>query len=355
MKKTVNRIVLIIFLFLSNQVIGIEYETIETSGDTILNNCRNHTICKFELNQGICKTIICNTEKDTLNLIISESGNEKYAKRNYFNLILPIITLFLGFILNRGFDYILERKRIKKDGERWFAEIRCLTSPISNQRKSIEKFLNALKIETFESPDLEIFQSLDCEIFKSLDKSALLKYLNRMEKDYSKSVDISNKIHGFISSLTFYYSNIKDRYEKYINNSLELFEKFNENFEHLIYCVAQYERKIEKETGQDPTNDETFNQISILFETHVYPHKDDGEIELFSLHKNLLTPLVDITTKNRLNDDLLELTHSLSKCNNTLKSIKAEKKYLIINLTNINESLLSLSSGLEIILKFNKY
>jgi len=353
--KIVFKFSSIMFLFLSIQVFGMDTKTLKTTENKIFDNFENDTVFNLETDKELIKKCILYTENDTLKLRISERIEKKSDRKNNFTLILPFLTLLLGFVLNRGFDYLLEREKIKKEGERWFAEIRCLTKPLKNQRESIENFLKVLNIEKFETPNLEIHQSLDCEIFKSLDKSVLLKYLNRMEKNFSKSVDISNKIHGFISSLTFYYTDIKKRYENYLNNSLELFEKFNETFQHLIYCVAQYGRKIEKETGQDPKKNKTFNQISNLFEKHVHPHAEDGDIELFSLHSNLLVPLVEITTENRLNDDLLELTHSLSECNNTFKSIKAEKKYLKINYTNINESLLSLETELENILELNKY
>ena len=59
---------------------------------------------------------------------------QKSNKRKYINLIFPILTLFLGFFLNRGYDYFTEKRKIKKGGERWIAELLGLEEPILSRR-----------------------------------------------------------------------------------------------------------------------------------------------------------------------------------------------------------------------------
>jgi len=272
---------------------------------------------------------------DTLTVKVADKVELKSGERDYINLLFPILTLILGFFLNRGYDYFSNKKKIKKDGQRWITELRCLEQPLQDQKLSIEEFLKEQAIDKLDTPELIIHDILDCEIFKSLDKTNLLKYLEAKNKDFNKAIELSNGVHGFISSLQYISKTIKSRFNENIENTSKHFDLFNEYLQQLMQSFAQYGVKIEQATGKDPIQDATYKQIWDLFEKFIMPHLNDGNIEIFSLQKDFIIPLGEIISINRLNDDLREMAVISSNCNMEIKAIRMEKRYLTENYTKI--------------------
>lgn len=272
---------------------------------------------------------------DTLTIKVADKVELKSGIRDYINLLFPILTLILGFILNRGYDYFSQKNRIKKDGQRWITELRCLDQPLKEQKQSIKKFLKEQAIDKFDTPELIIHDILDCEIFKSLDKTNLLKYLDAKNKDFDKAVELSNSIHGFISSLQYISKTIKSRFNENIENSSKHIDLFNVYLQQLMLNFAQFGVKIEQETGIDPIHDPIYKQIWDLFEKFIIPHSNDGNIEIFSFQKNFIIPLGNLISQNRLNNDLREMSVISSNCNMEIKAIRMEKRYLTENYTKI--------------------
>ena len=118
--KIVFKFSSIMFLLLSIQVFGMDTKTLKTTENKIFDNFENDTVFNLETDKDLIKKCILYTENDTLKLRISERIEKKSDRKNNFTLILPFLTLLLGFVLNRGFDYLLERKKIKKEGEEIF-------------------------------------------------------------------------------------------------------------------------------------------------------------------------------------------------------------------------------------------
>lgn len=297
------------------------------------------------------KDIISKQKLDTLTIKVADKVELKSGNRDYINLLFPILTLILGFFLNRGYDYFSQKKKIKKDGQRWITELRCLEQPLQDQKQSIEDFLKEQAIDKFDTPELIIHDILDCEIFKSLDKTNLLKYLDAKNKDFDKAVELSNSVHGFISSLQYISKTIKSRFNENIENSSKHFDLFNEYLQQLMQNFAQYGVKIEQTTGKDPIQDLTYKQIWDLVEKFILPHSEDGNIEVFSFQNNFIVPLGDLISKNRLNDDLREMSVISSNCNLEIKALRMEKRYLLENYTKIISHLDKSKQNLDKLIK----
>ena len=280
-----------------------------------------------------------------------ETGGDKSKDKEYITIILPILTLLIGFFLNRGYDSFSKRKTIEKEGNRWIGELRCLDNPLENQISSIEEFLKSHNEDKFKTPELKIEDLLNCEIFKSLDKSNFLKYLQTKNKDFSKAVLLSNRTHGSISALTFVYTNLIKHFNNYVDETSKHVGIFNEHLSSLMKSFAEYSVVIEKRTGKSPQNDTIYNQIWDLFSKHVFPHLEDGEIELFNFQKQFISPLAEIVSTNRLNDDLKDIAEYSSKCNREIKAIKMEKRYLKENFTNTIEFLKKSKEKLDELIK----
>jgi len=286
------------------------------------------TATSFTLESDNKPINIRQTTKDTLNVEVTNSELINTNKDRVINVIFPIFTLLLGFFLNRGYEFFSEKRKIQKFGERWIAELSCLTEPIEEQKKSIKDFLVEHSKDKYEPTDLIIYEILNCEVFKSLDKANLIQFLEQKNRTYSESVQLSNKVHVFISSLNFVSTNLKKRFEEYIENSSKHFTVFNNQLVQLMQDFGQLGIKIEQKTGNDPINFKFYKNILDLIDTYIGPHRIDGEIEIFSFQKEFITPITYILSENRLNEDLKEMTTTLLYCNLEIKSIQMEKNYL---------------------------
>lgn len=261
---------------------------------------------------------------------------ERKDKGDIFKYLLPILTLLLGIVINKGLDYLSDRKKIKKTGERWVAEIRSLETPMKKQIETLEIFLTEHNKEVFETPQMKIFSILNCEVFKSLDKSDFLKYLELTKKlDYRELITISNKTHGYISILTYLYENLKSRFDNYLKEASSHTTSLSRNLQLLLKSFAEYGVALEKELGKDPIDDSRYTPISNLLSTHIMPKVSTGDYEVFELERKFFMPLLVVLGSLRLDERTLPLSSAVSGCLNDIKGIRMEKRYMAENIGQI--------------------
>ena len=75
-------------------------------------------------------------------------------------------------------------------------------------------------------------------------------------------------------------------------------------------------------------------------------------IDVFELEKNFLYPLLDVLSKQRLDERTKTLNKHASNCTKNVNAIRFEKKYIIINITTIIEQYKSLLAELSSIIDF---
>lgn len=282
--------------------------------------------------------------KDSLSLTKADVDNPKVkifvqqppSGTDYFKYIFPILTLALGIGINKLLDYLTERNRIKKVGERWVAEIRYLQKPISNQIEALEKFLVEHKEERFVIPEMNIYSGLDCEIFKSLDKSDLLKFLEKNKrKNYKDAVLSSNKIHGYISILTSHYESLRSKFDEYLNGISTHTSSLTQNLQSLMKAFGTYGVALEKELNGDPIDDPRYQPILNLFNSQIMSYMDDGNFDIYKLESDFFIPLIQILGLLRHDERISQLSEYTSNCLNFIKGIKMEKRYLTENFETI--------------------
>lgn len=284
----------------------------------------------------ILKDSIVIANKDLSNSDLKIFIQQPESGVDYFKYIFPILTLVLGIGISKLLDYISERKRIKKVGERWVAEIRYLDKPISNQIEALEKFLIEHKKEEFIVPQMNIYSGLDCEIFKSLDKSDLLKFLEKnKKKDYKEAVLSSNKIHGYISILTSHYDSMKAKFEEYLKGTSAHTTSLTQNLQLLMRAFGTYGVLLEKELNGDPINDPRYRPILDLFNAEIMPHMENGDFDIYKLKSDFFIPLIAVLGLLRQDERINELADYSSNCLNFIKGIQMEKKYLTENFETI--------------------
>ena len=255
---------------------------------------------------------------------------------DFFKYILPIFTLILGIGINKGLDYWSDRKKIKKVGKRWIAEIRCFESPIIMQIGVLEDYLKLHSKDTFETYNLPIYSILNCEVFKSLDKGDLLKYIELTKKtDYKEVVKSSNTIHGYISILSYLYETLKSDFDSYKSETNRFVNSINDNLQDLLREFADYGVLLEKELASDPISNTRFKLISDLISKHILPKRQTGNYDVFELENVFFMPLLAILADLRLDERTKPLANYTSNCLNDIKGIRLEKQYMTENLTII--------------------
>lgn len=258
---------------------------------------------------------------------------------NNFTYIFPIITLVLGILLNRGWDYYNARSKSDKIGKRWIAELRFLETPISQQIDALDTYVQNQTEATFEIQSIAIYSSLDGSIFKTLDKSELLRYLELKKNCYAEAVKVSNSTHGYINILTHTYEALKDKFEDYLNATSNITTSFSKNLSALRIAYADYGVAIEKKNpGKDPIKiNPDFAHLTNLMSIHILPKMQTGDYNPFEMDQNFFAPFLKILSNIRLDDDSRTLTTFTSACLTDIAGLRMERQYLRINFTTISD------------------
>jgi hypothetical protein len=257
-------------------------------------------------------------------------------KSNLFKDILPILSLLLGIFINRGIDLFTDRKKIKKIGERWKAELSSLELPIQKQVGFLKEFLSEHEKKAFTVPRLTISTSLNGEAFNSLDKTDLIKYLIKFRnKKYSEAVITSNKINSFSGILKYLYDVLMAKFNSYLNDTSSHMNTLTINLQLLMKSFAEYGVQLEKEIKGDPINDPRYRPIFDLVNVHIIPFIEDGNYEIYALEKNFFAPLMIIFGELRLDSRTNDMSDYTRNCLNSVKGIKMEKRYLSENITTL--------------------
>jgi hypothetical protein len=287
------------------------------------------------------------TQRDTITIkdsveLTNEKSNHKIViakgegSSDNFKYIFPIITLILGIAINKFLDALSERKKIKRSGERWAAEIRCLEEPLRNQILALEIFRNEHSKEVWDIPDLQMQTILNCEIFKTLDKADLIKHIKRFKnKTYSDAILTSNHIHGFISILTSNYESLQKKFEEYMTARGNYTTSYSKNLSALMKAFANYQVALENELNKDVANEPRFAPIATLFDEHILPNLVTGNYDIYVLDKEFFLPLVQILAGLRHDPKINEMSDAIRSCLSDSKAIKMEKQYLTQNLVTL--------------------
>jgi hypothetical protein len=287
------------------------------------------------------------------------SLNEIYfsnnSKSSSFKDILPILTLLLGIVINKMLDRISECKKIKRNGERWGAEIRSLTTPIEKQCESLEKLIIEINKDEFKIPTMTINPALNCEIFNSFDKVDLIRYFEKFRNvNFEGAVAISNNIHSTNTILAGLYIAMKEKYNDYLEAVSEHTTSLSRNLQELMASFGNYGVDLEIEIGQDPINDARYSNIYSLFSKFIIPKLGRGDFDIYALEKDFYIPLSDELSKLRTDRRTKEMVDNVFKCFNDIKGIKMERGYIAENIKTIIERYKELSPDIkEIIRKFD--
>jgi len=263
----------------------------------------------------------------TLKVILSKRYDP--ADGWFVKYAYPVVLLLIGVMIPLFIEYFNEKKRIRKVGERWTAEIRSLETPMKSQIGQIEEYLIVHNQNNLTFPEFQIIEGLDCEIFRSLDKSELLKFLEQNKiSDYQKAVKLSNFINGYINIVKGSNTNLKEKFKEYSQQVSNYIMKVTENLTALSRAFGNYGVLLEQELNEEPTNDPRFMAIQNLFDEEIEPFRKSGKFEIYRLHDNFLVPFLHILANLRHDFRTNEMSKFVGNCIDAIKGIKMEKQYL---------------------------
>lgn len=281
---------------------------------------------------------------DTISIRNANSGDaslkvilaKEESTPDNFKYIFPILTLLLGIGINKALDYFKDKKRIKKSGERWIAEIRGLELPIKSQLASLQTFKTEIEKEKFEVPEMEIYPMLNGEIFKSLDKAELIKYIESFKgSTYDDAILASNRVHGYVNIMASHHDALKQKFEDFLKNTSAHTTSFSRHLQALMRAFGNYGVALEEELQQDPINNPRYQPIYQLFNQHIIPFMTSGEYDVYALERDFFIPLIQILGHFRLDKKINEMSDAVSACLAEIKGIKMEKGYLTENVKTI--------------------
>ena len=261
---------------------------------------------------------------------------EPPAATDYFKYIFPILTLLLGIGVNKFLDYLKDRKKIIKTGERWKAELSSLELPIGKQIEYLEEFLKEHNREKFDVPRLKVATPLECEVFNSLDKTEFVKFIeSKLKKDYKEAILFSGKVNSFISILKSNNENLRLKFNDYLNGTSTHTTKLSLGLQELLREFADYGVSLEKEIQGDPVQIPSYKAMLDLFNSEIMPKMQTGDYDIYELEKKFFIPLFYVLGQLRLDERTKKMSDISSGCISSIKGIKMEKRYLSENITTL--------------------
>jgi hypothetical protein len=288
-------------------------------------------------------TIPIDRTKDTRVVLVKDVANEDYSK-----YVISIISILVGFFLNKVYEWWNDRKKVRKSGKRWINEIRSLEESINSQIEALELFDSNMKANSNAIPNLSIYPVLNGNVFKSLDKNDLMNYIEQKnskkwyERPFTRTDDeklsefkaivkISNKVHGFVSRLETYYEQIGKRHESFSTGKSAITTALTKNLQEWLKAFAVYGVELERQ-GVDLSIDPRYKPIADLFIIEIEPHLHDANFDPEKLKDNFFMPILRILSHLRLDPQIKDLAEAGTACLHSIKGIEMEMYYLATNL-----------------------
>jgi hypothetical protein len=118
-----------------------------------------------------------------------------------------------------------------------------------------------------------------------------------------------------------------------------------------ILVVQYWDYANQEFTEYDPRMVEA-KKIDALMRSHILPHLDSGEFDLFKLGDDFVKPFFDATFTDRENPLIENINRHLNNIDMHIKAVRMEKKYFRIKLEKVLKSYQEqLNSVSEMILK----
>ena len=261
-----------------------------------------------------------------------------------------ILGILIGFGLNRFYDFIKERKAIKKSGDEFLLELGLFKEPLSKQIKSLKDI-----VEEFEKPDFKSLKlvasiPIDQDRFKTIDRLMVYKYfikLNNKNKEEARRQ--VNKLYGILKVSEMESERMKSYFDSFIVLGSEEHKKFTNGINEMLRVYSKMIVDIEKQSGA-PNDDIFISALQPLFKI-VENNQDKNLIQITEM---FCTPMAHTLAKFRIDDRANEIGKHLKTCFNCFREHKSIKDSYTLKFKYVKETFEKLELQMNEILALHK-
>lgn len=245
----------------------------------------------------------------------------------FATFIYPIITLLIGVWIKTTISSRADKRRSRKIGKRWLAELSAQYADIERQIAAFNTFITDYcnNRNRFDIPNIS-YGLINNRNFDVLGKEDLYEYLEQLLKKQSQEkVDNTyRKITSIISALDSIDTQIRNHIQKFLDNSNALVETYNVN-------LVQYDKLLRQIPVEYPGIPKPI--VESLKTKYFTISKDMPKINLFECEDSFVIPSLKIV---RSNPFPIELDDKLQNCLNITSGLRNEKIYIKLNLESAN-------------------
>jgi len=242
--------------------------------------------------------LLLSDEPKVAQVIILEKNSDSDKILNY---ILPIITLILGIFLEKLIETYNTKKKVKKTGKRWNAELQSLKLPIQNQIENFNNFNNEYGDNVYAIPNIVTSPDLKGDNLKSLDKSDLLEYIDSKNK-IEDGIKIFNRATGVISILDNLYNNLVEKVNEFKDGSSKHIEYFNNSFQKFVPKIIAL---LSSPEDQRVLSQKDFALLLQLYNQNIEPHLEESDFNPLEMEEDCFKPVIHILLKYNSNPVLV--------------------------------------------------
>lgn len=239
----------------------------------------------------------------------------------------PVSTLLIGVWLKTTISSRADKRRSRKTGKRWLAELSAQYADIERQIVVFNTFITDYcdNRNRFDIPNIS-YSLINSRNFDALGKEDLYDYLSRLlKKQDQKKVDGTyRKITGIISALDLIDTQTRTHIQKFLDRSNAMVEAYNAN-------LVQYDKLLR----QIPVGYPGISKpIIVSLKTKYFTiSKNMPKINLFECEDSFVIPSLKILRSNPFPP---ALDDTLQNCLNITLGLRNEKAYIKSNLKSAN-------------------
>jgi len=251
---------------------------------------------------------------------------------NWVEKSLPtLVGVFIGFGLNRLYEFVKERNEIKKSGEELINEMELVRETVLKQAESIEITLNQLSSNDPSKLRLVNYIMADTERYKSINRLHVYRYFSKKLKPDSKTARrVVNKLYKSVLVAETESIRMSSYFDEFLSAGTNIHKEFNKALNLLASDFNEMIRAIEKD-DRNPKQDEFIMAMFPIVDL-IRKNQDKDYIQLIDI---FCRPAAEKLNDFSIDDRTIILGRNLKICFQCFNDYNAANKKLIFLLQQL--------------------
>jgi|SRR6185312_5434109 len=259
-------------------------------------------------------------------------GESPSSMMEFFKIIGGAI---FGIAVTKGYEWLGDKKRIKRSGTDLINEVLLLEEPIKKQVESVNNLIVLLKEEKTNIPQLTVSHSLNTSRIKEINRSDVVKYFEGHYGNRKMSRKKVNQIYVSLDIIYYNHEQTKILFNSFLERGMICLQKCKESTDKMAHTIASYQSELQKR-GVKIESDNLIYQLSLLFKT---TFKQEESVDFILIKNSFYGQVSKILNDNRTDDRVSPISALSYNCNEAIKEYENLKKEIIFKFSKINESL----------------